>query len=163
GAPFRPQGGALLRQITLAVVVFAISSTTTVRSQSPAPPAKRPLPDFDIRELELANGRSNDHTHGIPLLENRTPNLTSFVESPETVSGGKPVNQNTHGFPKSVPRWGAAVGCAIGFKPRENRPPFSAGSAEHLLTGRSRDRSPSTRPRGCEWQCKISVIQSNAE
>jgi len=109
----------LLRQITLAVVVIAISSTTTVHSQSPAPAAKRPLPDFDIRELELANGRSNEQTQAIAVVEKRRANLTSFVESPEQIQAGTRITPNTYGLPKMYLREGRTLTAPSALQPAE--------------------------------------------
>jgi Fungalysin metallopeptidase (M36)/Bacterial pre-peptidase C-terminal domain/Fungalysin/Thermolysin Propeptide Motif len=107
----------LLRQITLAVVVVTISSTTTVRSQSPAPAAKRPLPDFDIRELELANGRSNEQRQATALVEKRRANLTSFVESSAQIQAGTRITPNTYGLPKLYLREGRALTAPSALQP----------------------------------------------
>src|SRR5262249_39824933 len=86
---------------------------------SPAPSAKRPLPDFDIRELELANGRSNEQTQGIALVEKRRANLTSFVESPEQIQAGTRITANTYGLPKMYLREGRALTAPSAIQPAE--------------------------------------------
>jgi hypothetical protein len=109
----------LLRQIILAAVVVAISATTTVRSQSPTAGAKRPLPDFDIRELESRNGSGNEQRQAAALVEKRKANLTSFVESPEQIQARTRITLNTYGLPKLYLREGQALTIPSALQPAE--------------------------------------------
>jgi len=127
----------LLRRIIFVSLVFAMISGSVARSQSRSAGDKRPLPDFDIRELKLTETATREQTQTDVLVEKRKANLLSFLQSSAQVAAGSRIVPNQYGLPKLYVREGQSLTTQSALKPAEIAKGFLRNQPEIFLLDRS--------------------------
>src|SRR5438876_10008171 len=103
----------MLKQLIALLILFSISSASTVLGQFPVDSKKGNLPYFDIRDLNAAGPLAT------AIVAQRQTNLASFVGQPEEIRLGTRIVSNEFGLPKLYLRDGHSVTSPSGLKPSE--------------------------------------------